>query len=259
MNPPRGLQLTRYDAARVTHPSPCPCRTAEPHDHTFDLERRLKRPSHKMLKEMSRGTIRCLRCGAAFNGGLLPGGGIYGDTEWMRICDDGDAMVAGARVFAIEAHGEQRYGDAPFVEHLDAVVAILRSVRASTWVTLAAGYLHDVIEDTSHNAFSVSHRFGQDVLERVAFCTDEKARSRKQRKAKTNARMRTTLDDNPPFARDAVTVALADRLANVRACVEAGQRRRLGTYRREQEAFRAALTPHGPKRLWRALDTALAP
>ncbi len=47
-----------------------------------------------------------------------------------------------ARDFAIAAHGEQRYGDHPYVFHLDAVAALLApyGVDAQT-----IGYLHDVV------------------------------------------------------------------------------------------------------------------
>ena len=40
---------------------------------------------------------------------------------------DASDVVDRARAFAVQAHGDQRYGDEPYVVHLDEVAAIVRS------------------------------------------------------------------------------------------------------------------------------------
>lgn len=57
--------------------------------------------------------------------------------------------VLRARTFAIEAHGEQRYGDQPYSVHLDAVAGLLEPYGADAQMI---GYLHDVVEDTAITA-----------------------------------------------------------------------------------------------------------
>lgn len=47
-----------------------------------------------------------------------------------------------AREFAIAAHGEQRYGDDPYVSHLAAVVQVMDDFELSDEFKVA-GWLHD--------------------------------------------------------------------------------------------------------------------
>lgn len=54
-----------------------------------------------------------------------------------------------ARKFAVEAHGDQRYGDEPYVVHLDHVLAVLQRFGIEGEDILVAGLLHDTIEDTN--------------------------------------------------------------------------------------------------------------
>ncbi len=68
-----------------------------------------------------------------------------------------------ARSFAIAAHGEQMYGDQPYVFHLDAVVELLAPFGNQAQI---AGYLHDVVEDTDVSLQKVREEFG----DRIADC-----------------------------------------------------------------------------------------
>ena len=91
-----------------------------------------------------------------------------------------------ARAFAIEAHGEQRYGKHPYIVHLDAVVEqILRFEPGAGQDTIAAGFLHDVVEDTSVTVEQVMERFGSRVAELVHAVTTEPGATRKERHAAT--------------------------------------------------------------------------
>lgn len=138
-----------------------------------------------------------------------------------------------ARAFAIEAHGEQRYGARPYVAHLDAVVAqILRFEPDAGQDVLAAGFLHDVVEDTPVTVEQVLERFGSRVAELVHAVTTEPGPTRKERHKLTWPKVVET--------EGAVRLKLADRIANVSACW-ADQSKLLFMYRSEYTQFRAGL------------------
>ena len=127
-------------------------------------------------------------------------------------------LAADARAFAIDAHGGQRYGEHPYVVHLDEVVAILHAfVVAPGPELLVIGYLHDVVEDTPVTLTQVGQRFGEGVARCVDLLTDAPGRNRKERKAATYARLAEVPPDAPEGR--ALVVKAADRLANARRCV----------------------------------------
>jgi guanosine-3',5'-bis(diphosphate) 3'-pyrophosphohydrolase len=85
--------------------------------------------------------------------------------------------LATADEFARRKHEHQfrRDGATPYVEHPRAVMAILRDEFGVTDVdTLAAGLLHDTIEDTATDYDEVSERFGKRVADYVAVLTKDK-------------------------------------------------------------------------------------
>ena len=74
-----------------------------------------------------------------------------------------------ARLFAIEAHYNQvRKGekDKPMIIHPIDVAGILEGYGFDENV-VAAGYLHDVIEDTKYTSDDILKEFGSDVLSLV--------------------------------------------------------------------------------------------
>jgi (p)ppGpp synthase/HD superfamily hydrolase len=159
-----------------------------------------------------------------------------------------------ARQWALRAHGAQRYGEDPYVVHLDEVVAILKEFGWSEPEVLAAGYLHDVVEDTAVTQHDVVERLGERVAHMVAFCTDEEGPDRATRKQHTYARMRAVLAQEPTWGAQASAVKLADRLANVRRCVAGQNARLLAVYSTEHSSLMKALggqASHQP--LWDAL------
>lgn len=158
-----------------------------------------------------------------------------------------------ARAFAIWAHGDQMYGDKPYVSHLDDVVAILREFGYTDDDTIAAGFLHDVLEDSQIARYDDLGAFSQTVRSIMAFCTDAEGPNRKIRKAITYARCHDQIEswkmhggdpDNFPDPKawipSAVRVKLADRIANVRNCF-AFKPELVGMYRKERFTFRDAL------------------
>ena len=61
-----------------------------------------------------------------------------------------------ANTFAIRAHGNQQYGDKPYVVHLDAVAELLTKYGETAQII---AYLHDVIEDTEITYTDVKNEF----------------------------------------------------------------------------------------------------
>jgi RelA/SpoT family (p)ppGpp synthetase len=95
---------------------------------------------------------------------------------WLRICieqvppgdgeicpNDGDALLASAFDFAYQLHaGQVRATGEPYIIHPIAVADLLRDIGASPCV-IAAGFLHDVVEDTEVSSEQLEAHFGAEV------------------------------------------------------------------------------------------------
>jgi (p)ppGpp synthase/HD superfamily hydrolase len=123
------------------------------------------------------------------------------------------------RDFAISAHGQQLYGDKPYVYHLDQVHDILRSNNYIDEAKIS--YLHDVVEDTDITLKDIEKRFGQTISNIIDFCTDSPGINRKDRKNQTYIKCIDYIKNYTighhlyywvPWA---ATIKVADRLANV--------------------------------------------
>jgi len=173
-------------------------------------------------------------------------------------------METESRAFAMRAHGGQKYGDQPYVAHLDEVVGILKEYGYTDEPTLAAGYLHDTLEDTDTSAATLSQLFSEHVGTAVQAMTDEKGLTRRERKALTYARMANEIngfamsDGFPVAIGTAMRVKLADRLANLRSSVRSNPGL-LAMYRKEAVAFRDALyLPNHSDAMWLEYDSLIA-
>lgn len=157
-----------------------------------------------------------------------------------------------ARDFAIAAHGGQRYGDRPYAYHLDMVAALLEPYGEQAQVI---GYLHDTVEDTAMSLPDVEAAFDAHVAACVAILTDAPGEDRRERKRRTYEKMSRVTGP----LEVALLVKAADRLANVRACIDDALERKLHTYRAEHPAFRSAAFRAGLcDPLWVELDALLA-
>jgi (p)ppGpp synthase/HD superfamily hydrolase len=152
-----------------------------------------------------------------------------------------------AREFAIAAHGDQRYGSEPYLVHLTAVREVLRDFGYDGDLALAA-WLHDTVEDTEVTVEQLEHEFGPRVAALVWAVTGIGA-NRKERNASAYAKMLALPD--------AVTVKLADRIANSEASAR-GNPGLLAMYREELAGFTAALGDYGDAAMWERLRRALA-
>jgi hypothetical protein len=163
-----------------------------------------------------------------------------------RTAEQAESGVALARAFALAAHGDQRYGSLPYSHHLDAVAALLAPYGEQAQVV---GYLHDTVEDTETMVTEIRDRFGPEIAECVSLVTDEHGANRRERKAKTNAKLAATSNQT------ALIVKAADRLANLQASVQTQANDKLQMYRREHDAFRQAVYRSGLcDELWDQID-----
>jgi (p)ppGpp synthase/HD superfamily hydrolase len=147
------------------------------------------------------------------------------------------ALEKCAADFAHLAHAGQRYGEFPYVSHLADVSEILELFGYHDSALRAAAWLHDVLEDTRITRNEILGLFGSDVEALVYAVTDEPGANRKERKLKTYPKIRA-------YGADAVRLKLADRIANVAACLVNGDSR-IKMYRREFAEFSTALHASG--------------
>jgi (p)ppGpp synthase/HD superfamily hydrolase len=116
---------------------------------------------------------------------------------------------------AYEAHhGTRREGDTG-IEHPTEVAAILGEEGFAEEI-VAAGLLHDVIEDTDTDVAEIESRFGRPVADLVAAMTeDQRIDSYEERKAQHRERIAA----NPRAA----AIYAADKLANTRWLRQTGK------------------------------------
>lgn len=164
-------------------------------------------------------------------------------------------MIDLARSFALKAHGIQRYGQHPYIYHLDQVVALLDAHGYAEDLQVV-GYLHDTLEDTRTTQEGLERLFGPWVADCVELISDPPGETRQLRKLKLHARLaQVTQGELLP----ALIVKVADRLANVAACQTTGWVDLGHRYRAEQALFREAVYRPGLcDSLWETLEGLLA-
>jgi (p)ppGpp synthase/HD superfamily hydrolase len=143
-----------------------------------------------------------------------------------------------AREYAIKHHADQMYGIHPYIVHLDAVADL---VRVYGDIAVVIAYLHDIVEDTGVTVADIKYEFGCFVSECVAILTDESGADRNERKSKAYQKMSQVTGEHEL----ALIVKVADRLANVTACINDGDEDRLNMYRSEQEVFERSVYRDG--------------
>lgn len=166
-----------------------------------------------------------------------------------------------AREYAVKAHGGQKYGEKPYVYHLDAVATLAHITLPDDEDVVVVAYLHDVPEDTPITLLDLMQAFGRVNAEAVGYVTDEPGKNRRERKAATHAKL-AKVDEWSESGAMALLVKLCDRVVNVRECVVGGNAGLLDMYRKEQEAFHKAVSRkdwHASHEvLWAELEELLA-
>ena len=114
-----------------------------------------------------------------------------------------------AKEFAYKAHkGMKRKGrDTPFTYHLELVNKILKTLTTDDEI-LAAGWLHDVIEDTPITLDELKKEFNSKICYYVDLETEDKSLPWKDRKLKQINELK---ENNSKV----ILIAFADKMANL--------------------------------------------
>jgi RelA/SpoT family (p)ppGpp synthetase len=151
--------------------------------------------------------------------------------EWLKKClkesstsnsvveDDrkhSDAVLIGrAFEFAYQLHqGQYRKSGEPYIAHPVAVAELLRDLGGSA-AMIAAGFLHDVVEDTEVTSQEIEERFGPEVrqlVEGVTKLSKINFTSKTESQAENFRRMFLAMAQDIRV----IVVKLADRLHNMR-------------------------------------------
>jgi len=123
-------------------------------------------------------------------------------------------LVSEAAAFAARRHsGQQRKGrgSEPYVNHLAEVANLLSIVTDGTDTELvAAGWLHDTIEDTATTREELAQEFGERVTALVVEVTDDMTLPKQERRQKQ-------IVDAPRKSPGAKLIKIADKISNIRA------------------------------------------
>ena len=127
-------------------------------------------------------------------------------------------LVSEAIVFSVKAHDgmRRRKSEAPYILHPMEVGAIVGSMTDKQEV-IAAGVLHDVVEDAGITIEEIGEKFGSRVMELVASETENKRdelppeETWRIRKEESIEKLRTTDDI------EVLMLWIGDKLSNIRA------------------------------------------
>ncbi|MFQ5620613.1 MAG: RelA/SpoT family protein [Candidatus Nanoarchaeia archaeon] len=124
-------------------------------------------------------------------------------------------LIRRAYAFAEEAHGDQmRKSGERYTQHLLHVANILADLRLNT-TTIAAGILHDVIEDTPVTAAKLRKEFGKDITQLVQGLTKISKIDFKSQDEETAENVRKVILATSKDIR-VILVKLSDRMHNMR-------------------------------------------
>ena len=102
-------------------------------------------------------------------------------------------------------------GNEPYINHLAEVASILAAVTDGADAELvAAGWLHDTIEDTGTTRAELAQKFGERVAALVVEVTDDMSLAKTERRRKQIA-------DAPHKSSGARLIKIADKISNIRA------------------------------------------
>ena len=156
-------------------------------------------------------------------------------------------LLRDAESFAFTRHLGQEYGDGSFVaRHLKPVVDIVDIWTCHNADLMAAAWLHDVVEDTPTSVYEVEGQFGRQIASIVDFVTDQPGANRKERHENTYHRIARSTD--------AQIVKLADRCANMQACVQYKNTSLGSMYLKEWPQFKALLCQPPIVDLWNTVE-----
>ncbi len=161
-----------------------------------------------------------------------------------------------AKNIAWEKHANQKYGDFPYSIHLYLVVNILQrfgfsKLNKKVTPLLIAALLHDSVEDTDTTIKEIENDFGKEVADLVWCVTDDEGNNRKERKLLVYKKLQSNAK--------AITLKLADRIANIEFCIFNSNSEMFEKYKSEHKLFKEMLFPYSHKEenvfeMWKHLE-----
>jgi guanosine-3',5'-bis(diphosphate) 3'-pyrophosphohydrolase len=123
-------------------------------------------------------------------------------------------LVSEAAELAARCHNgmaRKGRGDEPYINHLAEVANLLAAATDGTDAELvAAGWLHDAVEDGGTTAEELAQKFSARVASLVVEVTDDMSLPQKERR-------RLQVIDAPHKSADAKLIKIADKISNIRA------------------------------------------
>ncbi|MBO3464381.1 HD domain-containing protein, partial [Aetokthonos hydrillicola] len=166
--------------------------------------------------------------------------------EWLEKCLNSSsedeqryrdrALICQAFEFAYQLHqGQYRKSGEPYICHPIAVAGLLRDLGGSA-AMIAAGFLHDVVEDTEVTIEEIEQRFGVEVRRLVEGVTKL---SKLNFKSKTESQAENFRRMFLAMAQDirVIVVKLADRLHNMRTLQHLPEQKRRNIALETREIF----------------------
>src|ERR1700694_3040078 len=121
-------------------------------------------------------------------------------------------LVSEAADFAARRHtGQQRKGrgNEPYVNHLAEVANLLAiTTEGADAELVAAGWLHDTVEDTETTREELAQKFGERVAALVVEVTDDMSLPKNERRQKQ-------IVDAPKKSPGAKLIKIADKISNI--------------------------------------------
>jgi GTP diphosphokinase / guanosine-3',5'-bis(diphosphate) 3'-diphosphatase len=154
----------------------------------------------------------------------------------LAACTTDNTLICQAFEFAYELHkGQTRKSGEPYICHPVAVAGMLRYLGGNS-AMVAAGFLHDIVEDTHITLEEIEQRFGAEVrqlVEGVTKLSKFNFSSKTERQAENFRRMFLAM------AKDirVIVVKLADRLHNMRTLEHLSEEKRRSIALETREIF----------------------
>ncbi|WP_233144125.1 HD domain-containing protein [Lottiidibacillus patelloidae] len=126
-------------------------------------------------------------------------------------------IIKKAKEFATKAHEGQvrKVRSNPFIEHPEGVAKILQDAGMAAEV-VAAGWLHDVVEDTPYTIEDIDNEFGEKVATIVASNTEKKLEDDGNKRA-WDDRKKDTINAIPEKTMEELALLIADKLDNLQS------------------------------------------